>query len=104
MPEPLTKDEVDSGTEVASAKQADKDTPIEEQIEDFYKTVDGMKAGLMTTIRKDVGPVARSMAIAKVGYTISLRCPLPPHPLFSAQAPASSPNSRTRQRQSHRHR
>ena len=65
MPETLTKAEVDSKTDPSVAKQWDSDTPLPEQIEEFYKTVDGLKIGLMTTIRPDIGPVSRSMAVAK---------------------------------------
>lgn len=65
MPESLTKQEVSSKTDPAVAKQYDHDTPISEQIQDFYKTVDGLKTGLLTTIRPNIGPVSRSMAVAK---------------------------------------
>ena len=66
MPEPLKASEVDSKTDPSVAKQWDADTPKSQQIEDFYKTVDGMKIGLLTTIRDGLGPVSRSMAVAKV--------------------------------------
>lgn len=65
MPEPLKKEEVTSQKDAAMAKQWDTTTPKPEQIQDFYKTVDGLKIGLMTTIRSGVGPVSRSMAVAK---------------------------------------
>lgn len=65
MPEALTKQEVDSKTDPTVAKQSDHETPMSEQIDDFYKTVDGLKVGLMATHRPGIGPVARSMAIAK---------------------------------------
>ena len=65
MPEPLTHSEVSSKTDPSVAKQYDHDTPISDQIEDFYKLVDGFKSGLLTTIRPNVGPVSRSMAAAK---------------------------------------
>lgn len=66
MPEKLTKSMVDSKTDPYIAVQWDDKTPKAKQIEDFYSTVDGMKVGLLTTIRPNIGPVARSMAIAKV--------------------------------------
>jgi len=65
MPEPLQKSEVDSKTDPSVAKQWDEETPKSEQIQDFYKTVDGLKIGLLTTLRDGVGPVSRSMAVAK---------------------------------------
>jgi len=66
MPETLQKSTVESKTDATVAAQWDDKTPKSKQIEDFYKTVDGMKTGLLTTIRPDIGPVARSMAVAKV--------------------------------------
>ena len=65
MPESLTKSEIDSKTDPSVAKQWDRETPLSEQIDEFYKTVDGLKIGLLTTIRPDIGPVSRSMAVAK---------------------------------------
>ena len=66
MPEPLKESEVNSQTDPSVSKQWDDETPKSKQIEDFYKTVDGMKIGLLTTIREGLGPVSRSMAVAKV--------------------------------------
>jgi len=65
MPEPLTASEVSSKTDPSVAKQYDTETPKSEQISDFYKTVDSLKTGLLTTLRPNVGPVSRSMAVAK---------------------------------------
>ncbi|MCJ1337255.1 hypothetical protein MMC09_002537 [Bachmanniomyces sp. S44760] len=65
MPEQLKASEVDSKTDPTVAKQFDTETPLSEQIQEFYKTVDGMKVGLLTTIRPSVGPVSRSMAVSK---------------------------------------
>ncbi|MCJ1318395.1 hypothetical protein MMC15_003723 [Xylographa vitiligo] len=65
MPEPLQKSEIDSKTDPSVAKQYDHDTPKSEQIDDFYKTVDKLGVGLLTTIRPGLGPVSRSMAIGK---------------------------------------
>ena len=66
MPQPLKAEEINSKTDPSVSKQWDDETPKKQQIEEFYKTVDGMKIGLLTTIREGVGPVARSMAVAKV--------------------------------------
>lgn len=65
MPEPLTKEEVNSKTDPSVSKQWDETTPKEEQFKELYKIVDGLKSGLLTTIRPNVGPVSRSMAVAK---------------------------------------
>lgn len=65
MPDPLKASEIDSKTDPTVAKQWDETTPKKDQIQDFYKTVDSLKVGLLTTIRDGVGPVSRSMAVAK---------------------------------------
>lgn len=65
MPEPLHASEVSSETDPSVAKQWDTETSKHDQIEDFYKTVDGLKIGLLATYRPKVGAVSRSMAIAK---------------------------------------
>lgn len=65
MPQALTADEVNSKTDPSVSKQYDNDTPTDQQVQDFYKTVDSLKTSLLTTIRAGVGPVARSMAVAK---------------------------------------
>ena len=72
MPEPLKASHIDSKTDPTVANQWDHETPKKQQIDDFYKTVDGAKIGLLATIRPDVGLVSRSMAVAKV--------PMLPHP------------------------
>ena len=66
MPDPLKASDVESKTDPTVANQWDDQTPKKQQIDDFYKTVDGMKIGLLSTIRDGIGPVARSMAVAKV--------------------------------------
>ena len=76
MPEPLKASEVNSQTDPTVAKQWDDETPKKHQIEDFYKTVDDLKIGLLTTIRNGIGPVSRAMAVAKVKHH-----PFPPSPL-----------------------
>ncbi|KAF2871060.1 hypothetical protein BDV95DRAFT_494971 [Massariosphaeria phaeospora] len=65
MPETLTKGEIDSQTDPSVSKQYDTETPKDQQIKEFFKFVDGKKIGILSTYRKDVGPVGRSMAIAK---------------------------------------
>ncbi|KAL9099342.1 MAG: hypothetical protein Q9163_005147 [Psora crenata] len=65
MPQSLKADEVHSKTDPSVSKQWDDETPKKEQIQDFYKIVDSMKVGLLTTIRDGIGPVSRSMAVAK---------------------------------------
>ena len=65
MPEPLTAEEVNSKTDPTVAKQFDTTTPLKDQVSDFNSIVDGLKIGLLTTIRPGVGPVSRSMAVAK---------------------------------------
>lgn len=66
MPDPLKASDVESKTDPTVSNQWDDQTPKKQQIDDFYKTVDGMKIGLLSTIRDGIGPVARSMAVAKV--------------------------------------
>ncbi|KAF2129984.1 hypothetical protein P153DRAFT_366476 [Dothidotthia symphoricarpi CBS 119687] len=65
MPDTLTKQEVDSKMDPSVAKQYDNETPKDQQIKDFYELVDGKKICLLNTYRNGVGPVGRSMAIAK---------------------------------------
>ncbi|KAL8726772.1 MAG: hypothetical protein Q9166_006511 [cf. Caloplaca sp. 2 TL-2023] len=65
MVKPLTEEEVNSKTDPSVTKQWDESTPIEEQFKELYKIVDGIKGGLLTTIRPGVGPVSRAMAVAK---------------------------------------
>lgn len=64
MPEQL-KGEVTAQTDPSVAKQWDDSTPKGEQIDDFYAIVDKLKVGLLTTLRKDIGPVSRAMATSK---------------------------------------
>ncbi|KAF2661511.1 hypothetical protein K491DRAFT_586863 [Lophiostoma macrostomum CBS 122681] len=65
MPEKLTEQEINSQTDPSVAKQYDNETPTDQQIKDFYSLVDGKKVGLLSTYRNGVGPVGRSMAVAK---------------------------------------
>ena len=65
MPEPLTSDEINSKTDPSVSKQWDEETPKKDQVQDFYNIVDSLKVGLLGTYRPGVGPVHRSMAVAK---------------------------------------
>jgi len=65
MPEPLTRDEVNSQTDPSIAKQYDNETPKEEQIKDLFNMIDGKKIGMLNTYRNGVGPVGRLMAVGK---------------------------------------
>ncbi|KAH7085578.1 hypothetical protein BKA63DRAFT_485507 [Paraphoma chrysanthemicola] len=65
MPETLHQSEIESKTDPSVSKQYDNETATDQQIQDFYKIVDGLKVGILNTYRNGVGPVGRSMAIAK---------------------------------------
>ena len=65
MPSPLKKSEVNASTDPTVLKQYDTTTPTSEQVSDLYSLIDSAQIGLLTTIRPNHGPVARSMAIAK---------------------------------------
>lgn len=65
MPEPLQPSEVESQTDPSISKQKDEETPKEIQFQELYKTVDSLKFCLLTTIRPHLGPVSRSMGVAK---------------------------------------
>ena len=66
MPQPLKAEDINSKTDPSVSTQWDDKTPKKQQTEEFYKTVDGMKIGLLTTLRSGIGPVSRSMAVSKV--------------------------------------
>lgn len=88
MPETLQKSTIDNKVDATTAAQWDDKTPKSKQIEEFYKTVDGMKTGLLTTIRPDIGPVARSMAVAKVpSQLIPSHIKVKSHPTTQANPP-----------------
>ena len=65
MPEPLHSSEVTSKTDPSVSKQYDTAASFETKFEDFYGIVDKLKIGLLGTYRPNVGPVHRSMAVAK---------------------------------------
>ncbi|KAI9722493.1 MAG: hypothetical protein M1828_004740 [Chrysothrix sp. TS-e1954] len=65
MPEPLQASEVNSKTDPSVAKQWDTETPMNQQIDEFYKMVDKLGCCLLTTERPGIGPVSRSMALSR---------------------------------------
>ncbi|KAL1874528.1 hypothetical protein Daus18300_003547 [Diaporthe australafricana] len=65
MPEPLKASEVNAGNDPSVTKQYDSETPVEQQISEFFGFVDSLKVGLLTTQRAGLGPVSRSMAVAR---------------------------------------
>ena len=65
LPEKLTAEEVSSDTDPSVAKQYDHDTPKDQQWKELYEMIDGKKISMLSTYREDVGPVGRSMAIAR---------------------------------------
>jgi len=65
MPESLKAQEVNSETDPSVAKQYDDQTPKADQWKELYELIDGKKITILSTYRDGVGPVGRSMAIAK---------------------------------------
>ncbi|MCJ1334402.1 hypothetical protein MMC10_011111 [Thelotrema lepadinum] len=65
MPDPLKESEVNSKADPTIAKQFDTETPKAEQVKDFYNIVDKITSCLLVTERANVGPVGRSMGVAK---------------------------------------
>lgn len=65
MPEPLKAEHIDSKTDPTVATQWDTETPMKDQVKDFYKIADSLKICLLGTNRPGTGPVHRSMAVAK---------------------------------------
>ncbi|KAJ4365675.1 hypothetical protein N0V83_008295 [Neocucurbitaria cava] len=65
MPETLHASEVKSQTDPSIAKQYDNETPKEQQVKQFFEMADGLKVCMLNTYRNGVGPVGRSMAVAK---------------------------------------
>ncbi|KAL9058175.1 MAG: hypothetical protein Q9162_001899 [Coniocarpon cinnabarinum] len=65
MPEQLKPEEVNAKIDSSISKQYDRETPMADQIKEFYEYVDSERIGLLTTNRPNVGPVSRSMGIAK---------------------------------------
>jgi general stress protein 26 len=65
MPEQLYSKEVNSETDPSVAKQYDRDTPKDQQWKELYEMIDGKKISILSTYRGGVGPVGRSMAVAK---------------------------------------
>jgi len=65
MPEPLTSSEVNSHTDPSVAKQYDNSAPLDTQLSDLYAITDKLSTCLLGTVRPQIGPVHRSMALAK---------------------------------------
>lgn len=65
MPESLSAKEVNSKTDPSVAKQYDNSTPKDVQWKELYELIDGKKISMLNTYREGVGPVGRSMAIAR---------------------------------------
>ena len=65
MPEALDPKEVNSETDPSVAKQYDNETPKADQWKELYELIDGKKISILSTYRQGLGPVGRSMAIAK---------------------------------------
>lgn len=65
MPEPLKTSDVTEGKDPSLTKQYDTETPVDKQISDFYGVADKLKIALLTTQRQGLGPVSRSMAVAR---------------------------------------
>lgn len=65
MPEKLKAEEVNAQTDPSVAKQYDNETPKDQQWKELYEMIDGKKISMLSTFREGVGPVGRSMAIAK---------------------------------------
>ena len=65
MPQELKQSEIDSKTDPSVAKQYDSSASMDEQFNDLYSIVDGLKTCMLNTYREGTGPVGRSMALAK---------------------------------------
>lgn len=65
MPEPLKASEVNNKTDPSVVKQYDTETPKAKQVSEFYEFVDKQKICLLATYRQGLGPVSRSMGVAK---------------------------------------
>ena len=65
MPEPLKKSEVDAQHDPSVTKQYDTSTSSAQKLQGLYELTDSLSIGLLGTYRPNVGPVGRSMAVAK---------------------------------------
>ena len=65
MPEKLKAEEVHSETDPSVAKQYDCDTPKDQQWKELYEMIDAKKLSMLNTYRNGVGPVGRSMGVAR---------------------------------------
>lgn len=55
MPETLTKQEVEKGQDPSVTKQYDDSVSLDEKFEDMYKIADGLKIGMMGSLRNGIG-------------------------------------------------
>ena len=63
MPESLTQQEVDKKIDPSVSKQYDDSVSSREKFDDMYSIVDGLKIGMMGTLRNGIG-VGRSHKLA----------------------------------------
>lgn len=63
MPEKVNQ--LDASRDPSVAKQYDSKSSFETKFKDFYAIADANKVSMFSTYRNGVGPVARSMAVAK---------------------------------------
>ncbi|GAB7337479.1 hypothetical protein MBLNU457_g2810t1 [Dothideomycetes sp. NU457] len=61
----LKQSDVDNKVDPSVARQLDNNVPLEKKLEDFYGICDGQKICMLGTARPNIGPVHRSMAVAK---------------------------------------
>ncbi|GAB7366794.1 hypothetical protein MBLNU230_g0746t1 [Neophaeotheca triangularis] len=65
MPEQITTQEINSKTDPTVAKQWDSEATAETKFADYYAIADKLQICLLGTLRTGIGPVHRSMAVAK---------------------------------------
>lgn len=78
MPEPLKKSEVEKGQDPTVAKQWDDETPADKKFEDFYKIADGLKIGMMGTLRNGVGVCPIRAVLPCVDICVLILCSISP--------------------------
>ncbi|KAI4844409.1 blue light-inducible protein-like protein Bli-3 [Aureobasidium sp. EXF-8845] len=64
MPSDLKQQDINEHNDPSVMRQWDE-ADFSTKFEEFYKIVDGLKIGLLGTYRPNIGPVTRSMALAK---------------------------------------
>ncbi|KAG2165355.1 blue light-inducible protein-like protein Bli-3 [Aureobasidium pullulans] len=65
MPSDVKQSDITEKNDPSVARQWDNNVDFETKFQEFYKIVDGLKIGLLGTYRPGIGPVTRSMALAK---------------------------------------